>query len=212
MGDLFGNEDNKPKKSYRAIRHEITRAKQSANDDALHHPDAKTYQVERVLNGAQDLEILELFTGRGNLTEVYARFGNVEQYDKRYLKTGDSFLVFHDLIFCRRLYGVIDLDPYGFPCRFFPDIFLLIESGFLFVTMPKPSVNILNGITATHLTAYFGEPNPSLEVILERLALWGLCHWRKVELLDSVDLGSIWCLAFRVELVKATDYTGVKNR
>ena len=78
--------------------------------------------------------------------------------------------------------------------------------------MPKPYINILNGITQTHLISYYGEHNPSEEVILERIALFGLCHWRKVELINRVDLKRLWRFAFRVKKVKATEYTGVKNR
>ena len=82
----------------------------------------------------------------------------------------------------------------------------------MFVTMPKPYVNILNGITQTHLISYYGEHNPSMETIINRIALWGLCHWRKVELIDVVDCKSVWRFSFKVEKVKATEYTGVKNR
>ena len=78
--------------------------------------------------------------------------------------------------------------------------------------MPKPYVNILNGITQAHLISYYGEHNPNKETIIERIALWGLCHWRKVELIDCVDCKSVWRFAFKVEKVKATEYTGVKNR
>lgn len=82
----------------------------------------------------------------------------------------------------------------------------------MFVTMPKPYVNILNGITQQHLTCYYGEPNPKLETIIEKIKLYGLCHWREVKVLDIVDLGRLWRLALRVKRVKATEYTGTKNR
>lgn len=198
-------------KSYRAIRHDVVRAKQKSNDDEVHHPQDKEAQIRQVLNSEEELRILELFAGKGNMTKIYDDFGSVEAYDK-ILKTGDSYIVFHRLIADKRKYDVIDLDPYGFPNRFFPDIFLLIDDGYMFVTMPKPYVNILNGITRTHLISYYGEHNPSMETIIERIVLWGLCHWRKVELLDSLDLKSVWRFAFRVQKVKATEYTGVRNR
>lgn len=112
----------------------------------------------------------------------------------------------------KQKFDVVDIDPYGFPNRLFPDIFLLIDNGILFVTMPKPYVNILNGITATHLIAYYGEQNPSEEKIINRIVLWGLCHWRKVELISGLNLQSVWRFAFKIEKVKATEYTGVRNR
>ena len=133
-------------------------------------------------------------------------------YDKKYLNTGDSFIIFHKLIAEKNKFNVIDLDPYGFPNRFFPDIFLLIDKGIMFITMPKPYVNILNGITQTHLISYFDDHNPSEKKIIEKFVLFGLCHWRKVELLNVLNLKSVWRFAFKVEKVKATDYTGVKNR
>lgn len=131
---------------------------------------------------------------------------------KKHLKTGDSFIEYHRLISEKKKFEVVDLDPYGFPTRFFPDVFLLIDRGALFVTMPKPYVNILNGITRTHLISYFGEHNPEEETVVNKIALFGLCHWRKVELIDSIDLRRVWRFAFWVERVKATEYTGVKNR
>lgn len=204
-------------KTYRAIRHDIVRAKQKMNDNEVHHPDEKINQIEKVFKSiskenGKPIKILELFAGQGNCTKVYEKYGVVTAYDKKYLKTGDSFIEYHKLIYDKKKFDVIDLDPYGFPNRFFPDIFLLIDNGILFVTMPKPYVNILNGITQTHLISYYDEHNPSEMQIVERIVLNGLCHWRKVQLIDSVDCKSVWRFAFSVERVKATEYTGVKNR
>jgi len=199
------------KKSYRAIRHDVVRKRQAKNCDTAHHPEEKEQQLRKYIKG-KDLKILELFSGRGNLTKVYEEYGVVSKYDIKYEKTGDSYRVFHRLIAEKKKYDIIDLDPYGFPNRMFPDIFMLIDKGHLVLTMPKPYVNILNGITRTHLISYYGDHNPSLEIIVDRIALWGLCHWRKVELVDSIDLGRLWRLFFDVERVKATEYTGVKNR
>ena len=198
-------------KTYRATRHDVVRKKQRENSPEVHHPNIKQEQIERVLSGRSGLLTLELFAGEGNLTDTYLRFGDVECYDKR-LKTGDSYLVYHRLISERKTYDVIDLDPYGFPNRFFPDIFLLIENGFMFITMPKPYVNVLNGITQQHLTCYYGESNPSLDTICSKIHNFGLCHWRDVSVVDVVDMGRLWRLATRVKRVKATEYCGVRNQ
>ena len=199
-------------KTYRAQRHDVIRAKQSANADEAHHPHMKKAQIERVLPQDGDKKILELFAGQGNLTSVYKELGEVDAYDRKYLGTGDSFIVFHQLIYEKRTYDVIDIDPYGFPNRFFPDVFLLMSNGYMFLTMPKPYVNILNGITQTHMESYYGEANPSLEVILTQWSRWGLCHWRKIEVVDVAECRSIWRIALRVQKVKATEHTGVNNR
>lgn len=199
-------------KTYRAIRHDVVREKQKANASQVHHPKQKKTQITRILDEAErELRTLELFAGEGNLTKTYLQYGQVECYDKKH-GTGDSYRVFHSMIGEKRLFDVIDLDPYGFPNRFFPDIYMLIEDGYLFITMPKPSVNILNGITQAHLISYYNEPNPSLETIVEQLAEWGICHWRQVEVISVMDLKSIWRIALRVKKVKATEYTGVNNR
>jgi len=200
-------------KTYRAIRHDIVRQKQAENSSEVHHPDEKINQIHKVLDGQlKDASILELFAGRGNCTRHYEKYGKVHCYDKKYLKTGDSFREYHRLIADNKIYDVIDLDPYGFPNRLFPDIYLLIENGFLFVTMPKPFVNIMNGITRTHMISYYDEHNPPLDKILETYVKWGLCHWREVQVIDVVDCNSIWRIALSVKKVKATEYTGVKNR
>jgi tRNA G26 N,N-dimethylase Trm1 len=232
--DLFDNitKSKDDDKSYRAIRHNIIRSKQNSNDNSVHHPDEKINQIRNILGsicGWGDLTILELFAGHGNLTKVYSEYGDVianeykkSVYDKLVENTKDLMLVkcnrvdsyidFHQLIALKQKFDVIDLDPYGFPNRFFPDIFLLIDNGVIFITMPKPYVNILNGITASHLISYYGEQNPSLKTIIERIVMWGICHWRKLELIDCIDCKSIWRMAFNVEKVKATEYTGVRNR
>ena len=205
----------KEKKSYRAIRHDVVRSRQKNNCNSVHHPHEKTEQVIQVLQNLNiqgGHNILELFAGQGNLTEIYKKYGNVTACDKKHLGTGDSFLLFHKMIYEKKKFTIIDIDPYGFPNRFFPDIYLLLDNGILFVTMPKPYVNILNGITQTHLISYFKDPNPCEETIIEQLVTWGLCHWREVTLVDSVDLQSIWRFAFYVKRVKATEYTGVRNR
>jgi hypothetical protein len=215
-------------KTYRAIRHDIIRQKQKENNANVHHPNQKANQIKRVLSGI-DLSILELFAGHGNCTKVYSDYGEVTAFEKNakvfksllentndcqmvHCHKADSYLEYHRLVFLGLKFDVVDIDPYGFPNRFFPDVFLLIDDGILFVTMPKPYVNILNGITATHLISYYGEQNPSEKTIIERICLWGLCHWRKVELIDSMDCKSIWRFAFKVNRIKATEYTGVKNR
>lgn len=214
---LFGDSNSTQcsNKSYRAIRHDVIRSKQSLNSDEVHHPDEKINQIRGVFSSFEfhkSPRILELFAGQGNCTKVYHEYGDVTAFDKKYLNTGDSFIEYHRLISEKRKFEVIDIDPYGFPNRFFPDVFLLIDKGVVFVTMPKPYVNILNGITQTHLISYYDDHNPGEKEIVERIALFGLCHWRKVELIDSIDCKSIWRFAFAVERVKATEYTGVKNR
>jgi len=216
-------------KSYRAIRHKIVRARQNSSSEDTRHPNEKSFMIRNVLQGKSDLKTLDLFAGNGNCSKVYSEFGSVIAIDKvgkiynqlveetkdieniECLRK-DSFLYYHELISQKKKFDVIDIDPYGFPNRFFPEVFLLIDDGYMFITMPKPYVNILNGITQAHLISYYGNHNPSRDEIIERIALWGICHWREVTLIDSQDLKSVWRFCFQVKKVKATEYTGVKNR
>jgi len=90
-------------KTYRALRHDVVRKKQLENSNEVHHPNEKTKQVKRVLlnfdeTNKNNIKILELFSGQGNLTKLYETYGCVSAYDKKHLKTGDSFLEYHRLI------------------------------------------------------------------------------------------------------------------
>ena len=198
-------------KTYRAIRHDIVRQRQKNNSDDAHQPDEKKSQIKKYLGEKENLKILELFCGQQNLSPLYEEHGTLEKYDKK-LKTGDSFKVFHKLISQNKKYDVIDIDPYGFPSRFFPDIFLLMDKGIIFLTFPKPWVNILNGITQAHHYAYYGNTCPTLKEIQEKIALYGLCHWRKIIFEDVMDMGRLWRFVLSVEKIKATEYTGTRNR
>lgn len=205
----------KKEKTYRAIRHDVVRKKQKENSKDVHHPIEKIKQVKKHLNGKTNLKILELFAGHGNMSDEYKNYigneGFLDRYDKK-LKTGDSYIVFHELIAKKQKYDVIDIDPYGFPSRFFPDIFLLMEDGQMFITFPKPYINILNGITRQHHLCYYGEENPSLETIKNKIKLYGLCHWRNIEFEEIIEIDRLWRFSLKVKKVKATEYCGVRNR
>lgn len=200
-----------PKKTYRAIRHDVVRQRQRKNIASTNHITEKTRQVERVLAGKSNLKILELFAGDGFLTKALQPFGEVTSLDKRH-GTGDSFLEYHRYIADRRKFDVIDADPYGFPSRLLPDIFLLIDDGIFFVTVPSSSVNIPNGLVKTHLQSYYGEEQPSIDAVSQKIAEYGLCHWRQVVEIDCIKIGRMWRVVYEVKRVSATEYAGVRNR
>ena len=200
-----------PVKTYRAVRHEVVRNCQKNNILSTNHVHEKRTQVDQVLSGKSDLKILELFSGDGFLTGVLSQYGHVKKMDKR-LGTGDSFIEYHRLIADKEKFDVVDADPYGFPSRLLPDIFLLIDDGIFFMTIPIPSVNIPNGIFKTHLQCYFGTDNPNEDQISQKIAEYGLCHWRQITELSCVRMGRMWRFAFDVKKIKSTDYTGVRNR
>lgn len=198
-------------KTHSAIKHDRVRKRQRDNEDNAHHPQEKQAQIIAILDNKTNLKILELFAGHGNLSTLYRMYGQVDCFDKR-LGTGDSYRVFHRLIAEGKKYDVIDIDPYGFPSRFFPDVFLLFKNeGTLFLTFPKPGVQCLNGITQKHLDLYYGSTFPKLPDIIQRIKNYALCHWYELELLNTLEVARMWRMAFHVKRVKATEYCGVRN-
>lgn len=198
-------------KSYRAIRHDVIRSKQKVYDQDVVHHDQKIHQIRSFLKDKKDLNILELFSGSGVLTKEYQNYGVVTECDKKN-GTGDSFRLYHRFIYENKKFDVIDIDSFGFPNRFLPDIYLLIEDGLMFVTLPIPSINILHDITKTHLFSYYGSDRPSIEEMANKIALFGLSHWREVSIVDLIKCNRIYRLVLSVKKIKSTDYTGVKNR
>jgi hypothetical protein len=193
-------------------KHRRLRSRQAIDTVSTTHPGEKADPLTRILlKHGLDLTVLEAFAGIGQLTKVYEGLGcTVTAWDKR-LGTGDSWKNLLQAAGAFK-YDVVDLDPYGFPSRAFPHIFLYLEDGYLFLTFPKPHVNVLNGITRQHLESWWGSSQLTPETIGDRLAAYGLMYWREVEVIDVIDLGRLWRLAVRVKRVKATEYTGVRNR
>ena len=104
-------------KTYRAIRHDITRKKQFDYCDTLHHPDEKINQIRNVLSKllkGEDLNILELFAGQGNLTKIYSEYGKVtaNEYKTKVFEKGDKVAIYLDPPYWRSkkhpsmLYGI----------------------------------------------------------------------------------------------------------
>ncbi len=204
-----------------SLKHKYVRLNQSANDDKHHHPKEKTQQVESLLNG-DSLKILETNAGKGNLTQVYKRYGSVLAQDisresVEYLKSleldnveikqVDSFRKIHKYIYEGRKFDVIDLDPYGLPSRYFPHVFDLIDDGILFVTFPKVGIQQINKITVKHYDVFWGinvsEASEQERIIHEKMADYGFRGLKKVELMDVVDLGRVFRFAYKVKRTSA---------
>lgn len=189
-----------------ALRMRVKRKGQLANLPKFHHPKEKTDQINRILNSKdKKLKIVELFAGQGNLTKVYQKFGQVKSCDIS-LGTGDSYIYIHSLIGNREEYDVIDADDYGFPNRLFPDIFMLTnvkKETIMFLTFPKMSKTFKNLWNKDLMKNYFGVENPTPAIINKRISEYGRCHLRDIELLEMLDLGSVWRLAYRVKKYNA---------
>ena len=128
--------------------------------------------------------------------------------------TEDSILTTMRLCSERTTFDIVDIDPYGFPSRYFPHAFLLLTDGWLFLTFPKLGATQLNKVTLEHLRVWWGVTQENkddyLNVILDRLADYALGNFRQLELLDTVDLGRMYRLAFKVTKRSALDLVGLE--
>ena len=193
-------------KSLNALKHDKQRDAQKQDLEHTNHTDLKTKQIQKIIT-TRNNKILELFEGNGKLTKVWSELGEVETNNQM-----DAYKVFHGLIYDNKKYDIVDLDPYGFPSRFFPDIFLLIDNGYIFITFPHIAVNVLNGITKEHFRNYYDSSKPPMTQIISKIKQYGLCHWRKLDLVDVTAMGRVFRLCFKVEKVKATEYCNVRNQ
>ena len=198
------------------------RKKQKENLEEYHHPKEKIDQLNRIFSNKTfdpNYKILELFCGKGNLTREYLKYGMVESYD-RILGDGDSYKLFHKIIYDNigsfhnkntNLYNLIDLDPYGYPVRFFPDIFHLIDNGILIVTSSIPGKTKANAWTQKLVESYFGVKTPSKDLMIDTICNEAMKHWRLAIPLEDINLGNNYRFVFSVKRVHAAKYLGTTN-
>ena len=193
-----------------AKSHKVTRKAQKENADKYHHPDEKIAQLEE-MRGIIGGEILEVFAGRGNLTEWYSGVGNVTALTKE--ETGDSFEYIYKLRTDKKKYSWIDIDSYGYPDKFFPVVFEMMKPtcGLVF-TFPQIGVNCHNGITQQHMSTFYGNPSPTIGDVVGRITDWALREWYLAKLVDVKKIDRIYRIAFMCDRVKATEMTNVRNR
>lgn len=211
-----------------SVKHKYVRLNQANNDDKHHHPVEKIDQIKRILWDS-NLNILETNAGWGNLSKVYHLYGEVTAHDidkekVQYLDglgfedfdavKCDSFKELHRYVYLGFRFDVIDLDPYGFPSRYFPHVFQLIDDGVLFVTFPKMGVQQINKIMVEHYRVFWGialsDKGHYEELIHKKVADYGMQYYRKVELLDSVDLGRMHRFVYRVKKESALELVGLE--
>lgn len=211
-----------------SVKHKYVRLKQALNDDKHHHPIEKIEQIKKILWDS-NLFILETNAGWGNLSKVYHAYGEVLAHDIDKKKVEhlnslgledfdavkcDSFNEIHRYIFHGFKFDVIDLDPYGFPSRYFPHIFNLIDEGVLFVTFPKMGVQQINKIMKEHYRVFWGitldDKYKQEEMIHQKMKDYAFQSLRNLELIDSIDLGRMFRFAYRVKKESALDLVGLK--
>lgn len=192
-------------------RRKIKRQLQYLGDEKYTHPKEKEEQIKKVLEDRKYFNILELFCGNGNLTKVYQNylykgFGKIHAYDKK-IDGQDSYRLIHKLIHQEETYDIIDADPFGFPCRLFPDIFMLIDYGYLFLTFCKPGSVHPSSELSLYLKCYFGDERPRLDTILTGVKRYSNCHWKDANVVDVLDLQTVWRIAFSVTKVSAREFS-----
>ena len=174
-----------------------------SDSESVNHKSIKTKHAQEILAPYSGLKILELFQGNGGMTSTYSYYGDVDGFDRKN-GDGDSFIKFHTLISEKRKYNVIDLDPYGFPNRLFPDIFMLIDDGFLFVTTPNGK-SVRNPWTKNLNTQYWGNPKPELNDFIVNIIGYGRGHKREVKFINNINLtDKMFRMVFRVKRMNAT--------
>lgn len=196
-------------KTKSALKHDKQRLAQSLDEEKTNHTIQKLEQLKQLshLLGINN-KILELFPGNGKLTDSWNDFGAVTGTDGE-----DAFSLVHKLIYQKKKFNIIDIDAYGYPSRFFPDIFKIIDQGYIFITFPSLGINVLNGITKEHLRVYWGSPKPSISQIRKKIEDYGICHWRSLVCVDLKKLGKrMFRFCFLVEKVNAAAYCGVRNQ
>lgn len=195
-----------------AEKHRKTRLAQASNKDSHHHPAQKIEQLEW-LHGRHPVQgdILEVFAGKGNLTNWYNTKGNVTAMSQD--TTGDSFHAIYKLRGERKKYDVIDIDGYGYPDKFFPVVFEMMKPKCLLIfTFPMVGVQCVNGIYEMHYATFWRSLRPSIGDVVGGITDMAMREWTVPMLLDVRRIKPILRFAFMCERRKATELCNVKNR
>lgn len=211
-----------------SVKHKVRRLQQAQNMDRYKHTGEKRAQAARFISGEHN-RILETHCGHGGMTEFYSACGEVLSLDINGDRvkhvTGlnlpsvtasrtDSEKEIIRLLAGGRTYDVIDVDPYGFPSRFFPHVFGLIDDGLLFLTFPMMGVAQINKVTIRHYQAFWGielsDKGNYLNLIEQRLKDYAFMHKREIEVLDVQRLERVYRFAIKVCKKSAFDIVGLK--
>jgi hypothetical protein len=193
-----------------AETHKRIRKNQALNLDAYHHPTEKIEQLKKF--DFNNLKILEVFAGKGNLTKYYKSISSkVVSMSKE--TTGDSFEYIYKVRSNKDKFDLIDIDSYGYPDKFFPVIFeCLKDKSYLIFTFPVVGVNCLNGITEQHFINFWRSNRPTIGDVVGCITDFALRNWQLAKLVDVVKIKKIWRFVFLIEKQKATELCNVKNR
>lgn len=212
-----------------SIKHKIRRLQQKQNLDKYKHTVEKSEQARKYLPHLLNPRILETHAGFGGMTQFYSKYGHttsLELKEERVEAVKNCRLPNNQVIQCdseeyvyrlisrRERYDVIDLDPYGYPSRYFPHVFKLMNDGILFVTLPMIGVAQINKITIAHLSSFWGvdyrDTASYLEAVIRRMTEYAFMHKKRITVLESPKFGRIYRLVIKVESVSLNDLVGLK--
>jgi tRNA G26 N,N-dimethylase Trm1 len=98
---------------------------------------------------------------------------------------------------------VIDVDPYGFPSRYFPTVFGLIDDGVLFLTFPVMGVAQINKITIEHYRVFWdinlSDKDCYTDKIVKKLKDYAFMQKRSIEVLEIKKIDRIYRFAIKVK-------------
>jgi hypothetical protein len=213
-----------------SIKHKVRRMSQASNMDKYKHTKEKSSQLDAVaeLLPSKKLFTLETHCGHGGMTGLYQALGEVECYDivqerVDYINSkhmegvtaikGDSEMEIYRLVANRCIYDIVDIDPYGFPSRYFPHAFHLIKNGILFLTFPVMGVAQINKITIRHYQAFWGiqlaDKDIYLDKIKAKLVDMAFQCKREIQFLNITKVGRIYRMAIKVDQKSLCDIVGL---
>lgn len=211
-----------------SVKHKVTRLQQNANEDRYKHTKEKIAIAKQFVIAG---DILETHCGFGGMTKYYSNWGCVDSYDIKQdrvdhvknldlqnveVKCCDTEKEIWNFLCERRTYQVIDLDPYGFPSRYFPYVFGLINLGYLFMTFPVMGVAQMNKITIRHYEAFWGitleDKGRYVENITKKLEDYAFMFKREIKVLAVEKIDRIYRFAIRVEKKSLLDIVGLTVR
>tara|TARA_R110002073_G_C9253352_1_gene562767 strand:+ start:37 stop:789 length:753 start_codon:yes stop_codon:yes gene_type:complete len=211
-----------------SVKHKVRRLQQNNNLDRYKHTKEKIEQLKKYLKKT-DIHILETHCGFGSLSEYYNLFGEVLSIDIdanriKFLNNlglegvtaikADSEKEIYSLVFNKCKFDVVDIDPYGFPSRFFPHCFHLIDDGYLFLTFPVLGVAQINKITIQHYKSFWGitlnEPDKYIEKIKKKLFDYAFMAKKSIEVKEILKINRIYRFVIKVKKESLLKIVGLK--
>lgn len=212
-----------------SIKHKIRRLQQKQNLDKYKHTTEKSDQILKFIPKKNKLSILETHGGFGGMTQEYSKLGtvtsleikqervehlqNLELENHEAIKCDSEHYIFK-MIFEKRKFDVIDVDPYGYPSRYFPHIFKLIDDGLMVITLPMIGVAQMNKLTIAHLQSFWGvdykDKAGYINNFLIRLKDYAFMNKHEFEVLDISKFDRVYRILIKTKKTSLNDIVGLK--